>query len=136
MIGMTCANPSNTRSFSLFNGQLGRMVHHQMPQPVVAINQRRGCAIFKTAKFRRRVQPTCPQSFDIHRQAKHTVPILAHQIGLHHQTRRSVSVFFGEPTGHETAGDKGVQGRVRDQVLGISQIKYSESDESRQVETE
>ena len=45
MIGMTGPNPTDTCCLRLADRHLGGVMHHQMSEPIVAINQRRRGAI-------------------------------------------------------------------------------------------
>lgn len=112
MVGIACADPGDTCGLGFFHGQFGGVAHHQMSQPVVAINQG-GCrALAENAKLRRDVHAAGFDAFDVLGQAKDTMPVLANKIGPGHQFGGFLRVGAGHAAGNETACDKGMQNVV------------------------
>ena len=111
VIGMMRPDPADPVAARPPDGLVGAEFHHQMAEPVVAVDQRHRAAFARDADTGPRVVAAGAQALQITRQAKDAVTVAAQKIGLDHHVGDGGRVGLRQPLGGQHPGDKALQPR-------------------------
>jgi hypothetical protein len=107
VIAVAHADPGDTIDLGLGDGGFGRLVQHQMPHAIVAIDQRGGGVVTGKPDVGSLVDAARPDAPDILRQSENTVSVGAADVGLDHQPGNDRRV-----RGRNAGGDEGLGGKL------------------------